>query len=191
MKKLDEYCQENLGMLVIYQLYEIIKEFSDKEEKMPLIKEKQKKNIINSNTNLYQLNSLQKIKQIKLKDIYPMDIHSIKDGNIIIIYNNGIIKIYDSQFDNILFELLHGYSKLPIIFTKYFDFFPNNYGLYLFTRKSVLIYEISILNKKSCNENENYKINGNIKIDFIHEYYANDVIELPQYEDSYSLKKRK
>ena len=111
----------------------------------------------------------------------------MKDGNIIVIYNNGIIKIYDSQLDNILFEFLKGYSKSPILFTKYFDFFPNNYRLYLFTYGNVLVYEISFLNKKSCIENENYKINGNIKVDFIHEHYANDVIELPQYEDSFFL----
>ena len=187
IKKLDEYCQENLGMPVIYQLYEIMKEFADEEEKISLVIEKEKKNGLNSNSNLYQLNSLQKLKQIKLKDIYPIDIHSMKDGNIIIIYNNGIIKIYDSEFDNILFEFLQSDSKLPILFTKYFDFFPNNSRLYLFTRELVLIYEISVLNKKNCNENENYKINGNIKVDFIYELYANDVIELPQYEDSYFL----
>ena len=187
IKKLDEYCQENLGMPVIYQLYEIMKEFADEEEKISLVNEKEKKNALNSNSNLYQLNSLQKLKQIKLKDIYPIDIHSMKDGNIIIIYNNGIIKIYDSEFDNILFEFLQSDSKLPILFTKYFDFFPNNSRLYLFTRELVLIYEISVLNKKNCNENENYKINGNIKVDFIYELYANDVIELPQYEDSYFL----
>ena len=116
-----------------------------------------------------------------------MDIHSIKDGNIIIIYNNGIIKIYDSQFDNILFELLQSNSNKPIIFSKYFDFDSDNCRLYLFTCESVIIYQISFLNKKSCIENENYKINGNIKVDFIHEHYANDVIELPQYEDSFFL----
>ena len=187
MKKLDECCQENLGMPVIYQLYEIMKEFVDDEEKISLVKEKEKENKLNINTNIYRLNSLQKVKQINFEDIYPIGIHSMKDGNIIVIYNNGIIKIYDSQLDNILFEFLKGYSKSPILFTKYFDFFPNNYRLYLFTIGNVLIYEISFLNKKSCIENENYKINGNIKVDFIHEHYANDVIELPQYEDSFFL----
>ena len=59
MKKLDEYCQENLGMPVIYQLYEIMKEFVDDEEKISLVKEKEKENKLNINTNIYRLNSLQ------------------------------------------------------------------------------------------------------------------------------------
>ena len=120
-------------MPVIYQLYEIMKEFVDDEEKISLVKEKEKENKLNINTNIYRLNSLQKVKQIDFEDIYPIDIHNMKDGNIIVIYNNGIIKIYDSQLDNILFEFLKCYSKSTILFTKYFDFFPNNYRLYLFT----------------------------------------------------------
>ena len=85
MKKLDEYCQENLGMPMIYQLYEIMKEFVDDEEKISLVKEKEKENKLNINTNIYRLNSLQKVKQIDFEDIYPIDIHSMKDGNIIVI----------------------------------------------------------------------------------------------------------
>ena len=185
MKKLYEYCLENIGMPVIYQLYEIMKEFADEEEKIYMTKQKEEKSRLNSNKNLYQLNSLEKIKQIKFKDTYPIDIYNIKNGNILLIYINGLIKIYDSQFENILFELLQSNSNKPIIFSKYFDFDSDNCRLYLFTCESVIIYQISFLNKKSCSENKIYKINGNVKVDFIHEHSANDVIELPRYKEFY------
>ena len=42
MKQLEEYCQENIGMPMIYQLYEIMKEFAE-EEKISK-KEKKRKN---------------------------------------------------------------------------------------------------------------------------------------------------
>ena len=67
MKKMEEYCQENIGMPMIYQLYEIMKEFADEEEKISIKEEKKEKDKI-SGKFTYELNSLQKIKQIKLKD---------------------------------------------------------------------------------------------------------------------------
>jgi hypothetical protein len=42
MKKLDEYCKENEGISMIYQLYEIVKEFADEEEKISLRKKSMK-----------------------------------------------------------------------------------------------------------------------------------------------------
>jgi len=56
---------------MIYQLYEIMKEFDDEEEKIS-IKEEKKEKIQGQFT--YKLNSLQKIKQIKVNDSYPNDI---------------------------------------------------------------------------------------------------------------------
>ena len=43
MKKLEEYCQENIGIPLIYQLYEMVKEFADEEEKISIRKKKKKK----------------------------------------------------------------------------------------------------------------------------------------------------
>ena len=84
IKKLDDYCEENIGMSVIYQLYEIVKEFADEEEKIALRKKYEEK----SGQITYNLNSLQKIKQIKTKDkTYPIDIYEIKNGNILVIYS--------------------------------------------------------------------------------------------------------
>ena len=57
IKKLDDYCEENIGMSVIYQLYEIVKEFADEEEKIALRKKYEEK----SGQITYNLNSLQKI----------------------------------------------------------------------------------------------------------------------------------
>ena len=136
IKKLDDYCEENIGMSVIYQLYEIVKEFADEEEKIALRKKYEEK----SGQITYNLNSLQKIKQIKTKDkTYPIDIYEIKNGNILVIYKNGLIKIYDNQYENILFELLQSYSNLPIIFCKYFNLIQNINYLYLFNLEHVYI----------------------------------------------------
>ena len=64
IKKLDDYCEENIGMSVIYQLYEIVKEFADEEEKIALRKKYEEK----SGQITYNLNSLQKIKEKKSKN---------------------------------------------------------------------------------------------------------------------------
>ena len=190
IKKLEQYCQENIGMPVIYQLYEIVKEFADEEEKISLIqkKEKMKGKII------YTLSNLNKIKQIKIKESYPIDIFNIKNGNVLIIYKNGLINVYDNQFQNLIFESLKEETELPIIFSKYFDFSTM---LYLFNCHELLIYELCFLNKKKVMEDYKYKINGNIQIKFLYKLKSKDVIEFPQYpksffviikdEDKYSL----
>ena len=182
--KLEEYCQENLGMPVIYQLYEIVKEFADEEEKISFKKEKQKKN---SGQIPYELNSLQKTKQIKIKDSYPIDIYIIKNENILVVYKNGLIKIFDNHFENILFELLRSKTDLPIIFVKYFDFSSDDCSLYLFNLTNILVYKISFLPKKNIIEDSDYKMNGVIKIDFICQLNANDVIEFPQNKDYFFI----
>ena len=186
MKKLEEYCQENIGIPLIYQLYEMVKEFADEEEKISIKEEKKEKEKINGKFT-YELNSLQKIKQIKLKDSYPIDLYIIRERDILVIYNNGLIKIYDNQFENILFELIKSDTHTPIIFSKYFDFSSDHCSLYLFDLTNVFVYKISFLPKKSIIDNPNYKINGDIKIDYIYKFEANDVIEFPQYKNSFFL----
>ena len=179
IKKLDDYCEENIGMSVIYQLYEIVKEFADEEEKIALRKKYEEK----SGQITYNLNSLQKIKQIKTKDkTYPIDIYEIKNGNILVIYKNGLIKIYDNQYENILFELLQSYSNLPIIFCKYFNLIQNINYLYLFNLEHVYIYKISFLAKKNIINETKFKMNGNIKVEYLTYIVGNDVIELPRYK---------
>ena len=184
MKKMEEYCQDNIGMPMIYQLYEIMKEFADEEEKISIKEEKKEKDKI-SGKFTYELNSLQKIKQIKLKDSYPIDIYIIKNGNILVIYNNGLIKIYDNKFENVLFELIRSDTDTSIISTKFFDFSSDYCSLYLIDIKNIFLYKISFLPKKSIIDNPNYKINGDIKVDFVYKFEANDVIELPQYKDTF------
>ena len=179
-KKLEEYCQENLGMPVIYQLYEIVKEFADEEEKISLIQEKEKM----LGKIVYRLNSLNKIKQVQIKQVYPIDIFNMKNGNVLAIYKNGLIRIYDNQFQNILFELLNYIENLPIIFSKYFDYTNKNTMLYLFNCEKVYIYEVCFLSKKKVVEEKNYKINGNISIEFLHKLESHDVIQFPQYPNS-------
>ena len=186
MKKLEEYCQENIGIPLIYQLYEMVKEFADEEEKISIKEEKKEKEKINGKFT-YELNSLQKIKQIKLKDSYPIDLYIIRKRDILVIYNNGLIKIYDNQFENILFELIKCDTDTPIIFSKYFDFSSDHCSLYLYDLTNIFVYKISFLPKKSIIDNPNYKINGDIKIDYIYKFEANDVIEFPQYKNSFFL----
>ena len=186
IKKLDDYCEENIGMSVIYQLYEIVKEFADEEEKIALRKKYEEK----SGQITYNLNSLQKIKQIKTKDkTYPIDIYEIKNGNILVIYKNGLIKIYDNQYENILFELLQSYSNLPIIFCKYFNLIQNINYLYLFNLEYVYIYKISFLPKKNIINETKFKMNGNIKVEYLTYIVGNDVIELPKYKNNFFLVK--
>ena len=40
MKKLEKYCQENIGIPLIYHLYEMVREFADEEEKISIKEEK-------------------------------------------------------------------------------------------------------------------------------------------------------
>lgn len=179
LKKLNDYCEENIGIPIIYQLYEIAKEFVDEEEKNCLREKKEKmRGKIN-----YKLNFLNKIKQIKYNDTYPVDIFNIKGENILVVFENGLIKVYD-KFQNIIFELLKENTSLPIIFAKHFDF---SNMLYLFNCKSLLIYEIIYLSKKNVYEEYKYKINGKIKINFLYIYETSDVIEFPAHPDSFFL----
>ena len=180
MKKLDECCQENLGFPVMYQLYEIVKEFADEEEKIALRKKEEE----NFNKFKYILSNLNKVKKIQMKDTYPVDVFLIKNENILVIFKNGIIKIYDNQYEKIIFEYLSSKTDLPIIFCKYFNFIAKNETLYLFTCNNVLVYKVIYLSKKTVVEENDYKINGNIKINYLYDISANDVIEFPQYPNS-------
>ena len=165
-------------MPMIYQLYEIMKEFADEE----------KKKIQGQFT--YELNLLQKIKQIKVNDSYPIDIYIIKNGNILVIYNNGLIKIYGNKFENILFELIKSDADTPIIFTKFFDFSSDSYSLYLIDLTNIFVYKIFSIPKKSIMENIKYKINMDIKINFIYKFEANHAIVFPQYKNFFYNKRR-
>ena len=180
-QKLNQCCEENKGFPVIYQLYEICQEFADEEEKYLLINEneKEKENIP------YQLNKLSKIKNIK--DI-PIDIILLKNGNVLFINEQNMIKIYDNKLENILLETLKTETLDYYRFCKYFPSEANKEVdyLYVFDYNSVYIYTIYYLNKKVISdENEDIKIKGNMKLVLIHrldEIY--DVIELPSYKDS-------
>ena len=180
IKKLDDCCQENLGFPVIYQLYEIVKEFADEEEKIAFRKKEEE----DSNKFKFILSDLHKVKKIQLKDTYPVDIFVIKNDNILVVFKNGIIKIYDNQYEKIIFELLSSRTDLPIIFCKYFNYNPKNETLYLFTCNKVLIYKVIYLSKKTIVQEGYYKIYGNIKLDYLYDIDANDAIELPQYPNS-------
>ena len=158
----------------------IVKEFADEEEKISLIQEKEKM----LGKIVFRLNSLNKIKQVQIKEVYPIDIFNVKNGNVLAIYKNGLIRIYDNQFQNILFELLNYIESLPIIFSKYFDYTNKNTMLYLFNCEKVYIYEVCFLSKKKVVEEKNYKINGNISIEFLHKLESHDVIQFPQYPNS-------
>ena len=131
---------------MIYQLYEIMKELADEEEKISIKEEKKKEKIQGQFT--YKLNSLQKIKQIKVNDSYPNDIYIFKNGNILVIYNKGLIKIYDNKFENIIFELIKSDADTPIIFIKFFDFSSDSCFLYLIDLTNSFVYKISFLPKK-------------------------------------------
>ena len=143
-------------------------------------KKKKKEKILGQFT--YELNALQKIKD---NDSYPNYIYIIKNGNILVIYNNGLIKIYGNKFENILFELIKSDADIPIIFTKFFDFSSDSYSLYLIDLTNIFVYKISRSPKKSIMENIKYKINRDIKINFIYKFEANEVIEFSRYKDSF------
>ena len=90
IKKLDEYCRDNEGISMIYQLYEIVKEFADEEEKISLRKKKYEE----IGKIKYEISNLRKINQVKINDTYPIDIFELKDENILVVFKNGIIKIF-------------------------------------------------------------------------------------------------
>ena len=88
-----------------------------------------------------------------MEDTYPVDIFVIKNENILVVFKNGIIKIYDDQYEKIIFELLYSRTNLPIIFCKYFNYNPKNETLYLVTYNNVLIYKVIYLPKKTLFKN--------------------------------------
>ena len=181
MKKLDEYCKENEGISMIYQLYEIVKEFADEEEKIFLMNKKYEE----MGKIKYKFNSSNKVKQLTTSFSYPIDIFEIKDQNILVVFRSGIIQIYDSHLETLMFELLQRHTYSPIIFCRYFDFSYNNSMIYLFEENSCYVFKIIYLSKKTIAENDNYKINGKIKVEFFHNVKTYDVIEFPQYPDSF------
>ena len=179
-KKLTQYCDENLGFPVIYQLYEICQEFADEEEKRAILKKKEE----NIEVIPYALNKLDKIKTIKET---PIDIILLKNKNILIITKNNYIKIYENKFESLLLEKLCNESYEHITFCKYFSSSSKKETdfLYLFNIKEVLVYEICYLFKKKIIENNNIKINGNIMINFVDKINTiNDVIEFPHLKNS-------
>ena len=180
--KLKKYCKDNLGIQVIYNLYEICQEFVDEEEKIAQLKKKEKENKEKKNAIPYQLYFLNKIKTI---DEFVNDIIILKNGNILIVKHK--IKIYDNKFENILFEKLKVDASNNILFYKYFPSpsLKQRDFLYIFTYKEVLVYEICYLSEKKIYENYIIKINGNTIINLIEKIdNMSDVIEFPQFVNS-------
>ena len=176
--KLIDYCNENIGFPVIYQLYEMCQEFANEQEKIKINEED--KGIIP-----YQLNNLNKIKII---NEFPIDIILLKNSNILIVNKDNLIKIYDNQFETILLQTLYSdsFCDSNILLCKYFpsDNKKDNDYLYLFNIKEVLVYEISYLNKKKIYETPKIKINGNIIINFIDKLSSmTDVIEFSHFKN--------
>ena len=178
--KLTQFCNENIGLPIIYQLYEICQEFADEEERIELLREEAKRKSMIP----FQLNNLKKIKEIKE---IPLDIILLKNGYILTININNIIKIYDKKFKSVVLEQLKGYTYLDFNFCKYFP--SSNQKdpdyLYLFHQKTVYIYLIIYFNKKQIFEKYDLKVNGNAKIKFLTFLeQMNDVIEFPEYKNS-------
>ena len=178
--KLTQFCNENIGLPIIYQLYEICQEFADEEERIELLREEAKRKSMIP----FQLNNLKKIKEIKE---IPLDIILLKNGYILTINIDNIIKIYDKKFKSIVLEQLKGYTYLDFNFCKYFP--SSNQKdpdyLYLFHQKTVYIYLIIYFNKKQIFEKYDLKVNGNAKIKFLTFLeQMNDVIEFPEYKNS-------
>ena len=174
--KLIEYCNENKGFPVIYQLYEMCQEFANEQEKIKITEEEK-------DINPYQLN---KTNIIKIINEFPIDIILLKNGNVLVVNIEGFMKIYDNQFESILLETLYSDSFYNILYCKYF---PSNKKeesdyLYLFNIKEVLVYEISYLFKKQISKNSIIKINGNVIINFIGLLSSmTDVIEFSHFKN--------
>ena len=177
--KLNKYCEENIGFPVIYQLYEIVQEFSDEEEKLESIKEEEKDTIVSP----YHLTSLKKLRTINEK---PKEIILLKNNNVLIIDNENNFKIYDNKFESIQLEQRGNFDE-PFISCKYFptsDKFNPDF-LCLFDSREVYVYKILYYRKKIFETNSVNKIRGNNNIKLIDklEKYI-DAIELPQYQSS-------
>ena len=178
-EKLNKYCEENIGFPVIYQLYEMVQEFSDEEEKLELLKEEEKDN----NETPYNLSSLKKVKSIKEN---PREIILLKNSNVLIINNDNNMKIYDNKFESLQLEHYNDFYT-PFICCRYFPT-PDKYNpdfLYLFDASYVYVYKIMYNRKKKFEIESNQKIRGNTNIKLIDKYNSYvDVIELPQYKNS-------
>jgi len=187
--KLNKYCEENIGFPVIYQLYEIVQEFSDEEEKLELMKEGEKDTIVIP----YLLNSLKKVRTINEK---PREIILLKNNNVLIIDNEDKIKIYDNKFETFQLEHLSDYKYQSESFICY-KYFPtsdryNPDFLFLFSDNFVYVYQILYYRKKTFEIESGNKIKRNINIKLIDKFETYvDVIELPKYENSiFFLKKQ-
>jgi hypothetical protein len=177
--KLNKYCEENIGFPVIYQLYEIVQEFSDEEEKLELMKEEEKDTIVVP----YLLNSLKKVRTINEK---PREIILLKNNNVLIINNENIFKIYDNKFESLQLEHSNDFYT-PFISCRYFptsDRYNPDF-LYLFDSDKVYVYKILYYRKKIFEKGSDNKIRGNTNIKLIDKFESYvDVIELPQYKNS-------
>ncbi len=108
VKKLNEFCEENIGFPVIYQLYEICQEFANEEEKTVILQKYEEE----KEENPYQLNYLNKIKLIN--DI-AIDIILLKNGNILIINNDKNIKICDNKLETTKLETINFFVIVGIV----------------------------------------------------------------------------
>ena len=177
--KLNKYCEENIGFPVIYQLYEIVQEFSDEEEKLELLKEEEKVTIESP----YLLTSLKKEKTINEK---PREIILLKNNNVLIIDNENKFKIYDNKFESLQLEHINDFDT-PFICCRYFPSSEryNPDFLYLFDDSKVYVYKILYYRKKTFEIETDNKLRGNNNIKLIDKFenYV-DVIELPKYKNS-------
>lgn len=177
--KLNKYCEENIGFPVIYQLYEIVQEFSDEEEKLELLKEEEKDTIESP----YLLTSLKKEKTINEK---PREIILLKNNNVLIIDNENKFKIYDNKFESLQLEHINDFDT-PFICCRYFPSSEryNPDFLYLFDGSKVYVYKILYYRKKTFEIETDNKLRGNNNIKLIDKFekYV-DVIELPKYKNS-------
>ena len=178
-EKINKYCEENIGFPVIYQLYEIVQEFSDEEEKLELLKEEEK----DKNEMPYNLSSLKKVRTIKEN---PREIILLKNNNVLIINSENIMKIYDNKFESLQLEHYNDFYT-PFICCRYFptaDRYNPDF-LYLFDASNVYVYKILYYKKKIFEIESNKKIRGNTNIKLIDKFNSYvDVIELPKYKNS-------
>lgn len=189
--KLNKYCEENVGFPVMYQLYEIVQEFSDEEEKLELMKEEEKDTIEIP----YHLRSLKKVRIINEK---PREIILLKNNNVLVIDYENKFKIYDNKFESLQLECLNDFD-FPFVCCKYFptsgkynpDFlylFENNNGKRRIIEDPVIkvyIYKILYYRKKNFEANFKTKLRGYNNIIFIDKFDSYvDAIELPQFKNS-------
>ena len=181
-KKLFEYCEENKGFPVIYQLYEMCQDFANAEEKIAILEKYEEK----KGENPYQLAKLKKIKSIN--DV-PKDVILLKNGDILIINEDNNIIIFDNQLEKIKLETFD--YQCNSAYCKYIpsDSKEDNDYLYCFTNEAVLVYEINYMPKKIISDinkgKAKIKISGNVKINYIDKIESmTDVIEFDNFNKS-------